>query len=352
MKPNDELKSGHVLLIHVLVWTLLFGLPIIYGIENEGAFRFARRNCVMLVGLLVTFYANFLWGNGKLLFRGRYVWFILFNILLFVAVSAIRGGIDNIIDDIESLPRCGHGKACDIRPLFVFNDIIFSLLAICASIGVNLLVNMNRLEIERKRIESETLKSELELLRYQIRPHFFFNCLNNIYSLIGSSPQEAQKAVHSLSRMMRFILYDGSKQLIPLAQEVDFLGNYISLMRLKLRPGASVRVVFPSHVDDVEIPSLLFIPLVENAFKHGVGGHGEADIVCEMRIERELSFRVVNKVFEANAERDASHSGIGLVNLRKRLDIIYGDAYSFTLRFVIGGGTFEACVRIPISTKT
>lgn len=351
MKPDDELKSGHVLLIHVLVWALLFGLPIIYGIENEGAFRFARRNCVMLVGLLITFYANFLWGNAKLLFRGRYVWFFLFNVALFVVVSAIRGGVDNVIDDIESLPRRGHGKASDIRPLFVFNDIIFSLLAICASVGVNLLVNMNRLEIERKRIESETLKSELELLRYQIRPHFFFNCLNNIYSLIGTSPMAAQKAVHSMSRMMRFILYDGSKQQIPLAQEVDFLCNYISLMKLKLRPEARVRVSFPDNVDDVAIPSLLFIPLVENAFKHGVGGHGEADIECAMRIEqgRMLSFRVVNKVFEANAERDVSHSGIGLVNLRKRLDIIYGGGYSFTSRFDDGGATFEACVTIPIS---
>ena len=348
MKVQELLRSWHVVIIHVLVWIVLFGLPMIYGSESEGALRFARRNCAMLIGLLITFYANLLWAIDKLLFKKRYVWFVLFNLALFAVVNVERSWMNSIFDNLENIPREVH-KHDGMRPLFMFNDFLFTLLAIGASLGIRHLSSLHKLEIERKKIENETLNSELKLLRYQIQPHFFFNCLNNIYSLIGISPESAQKAVHNLSRMMRFILYDGSNQTVVLSQEVDFLRNYISLMRLRLRQDARVEIDFPEECTDVEIPSLLFIPLIENAFKHGVGAHGEADIQCKMKLDNgRLTFVVENAVFGTLNEKDGAHSGIGLVNLEKRLSIIYGDSCSFYAKKNDEGNKFVACVEIPV----
>ncbi len=350
MRLQKILRTWHVVIIHILVWVVLFGLPMLYGSESEGALRFARRNCAMLIGLMITFYANLLWGIDKLLFKRRYVWFILFNLALFFLVSFERTALNIFFDSLENIQREEIPRHDGMRPLFMFNDFIFSILAIGASLGIRHLSSLHNIEIERKKIENETLSQELNLLRYQIRPHFFFNCLNNIYSLIGISPDKAQKAVHSLSRMMRFILYDGSNQTVTLSQEVDFLRNYISLMRLRLRQDATINLQFPDDTNSIEIPSLMFIPLVENAFKHGVGPHGEANISCLMSItDNRLSLVVENEIYNHGNERDGAHSGIGLANLQKRLHIIYADQCQFSAERVGDSSLFRAKVSVHIN---
>ena len=351
MKVIESLKENSVILIHIVVWGVLFGIPLLYGFENDAAMRFARRNSVMLIGLMITFYGNFLWGIEKLLFKRKYWRFILFNIALFIFAMVFRNCANTFFDALDDIPT-GEGRKHDgLISLFVFNDFIFTLLAISASFGIKYISGLYEIEIERKKLENETLTSELSLLRYQIQPHFFFNCLNNIYALIGSSPTEAQRAVHNLSKMMRFVLYDSSNIAIPLAKEIDFLRNYISLMKLRLSPKASVVTSFPDDVAGVTVPSLLFIPLIENAFKHGVEPGGMADISCEMKVsDTEVSFCVKNKIAESDKAEDRSHSGIGLTNLRKRLDIIYGKKHTFSAQTLENDGVYVSRIVIPIGS--
>lgn len=352
MKIVERLKENSVILIHIAVWGVLFGIPLLYGFENTAAMRFARRNSVMLIGLMMTFYGNFLWAIEKLLFKRRYWRFILFNIALFVFVMVFRNCANTIFDALDDIPSGSSRRHDGLISLFVFNDFIFTLLAISASFGIKYISGLYQIEIERKKLENETLTSELSLLRYQIQPHFFFNCLNNIYALIGSSPTEAQRAVHNLSKMMRFVLYDSSSSTtIALAKEIEFLRNYISLMKLRLSPKASVVTSFPEDVADVSVPSLLFIPLIENAFKHGVEPGGMADISCEMIVsETEVSFCVRNKIADSDKAEDRSHSGIGLTNLRKRLDIIYGNRHTFLAQTLEDEGIYVSKIVIPIGS--
>lgn len=352
-EQNEAATPRHVIIVHVLVWVVLFGLPFVYGAESEAAARFARRNFAMLMALCITFYANLLWAIDKLFFQKKYVWFIIANIVIFFLASSGRSLLNALFDSWEHTAVNRGPKHHDgMMPLFFFNDFISSMFAVGASLGISLLNNRQKLEIYRKKIENETLTSELNLLRYQIRPHFFFNCLNNIYSLISISPNAAQKAVHSLSRMMRFILYDGSNQTVSLSQEVDFLRSYVDLMKLRLRPEADIQLHLHDGVEDVTIPSLLFIPLIENAFKHGVSPNGEASIVCKMSVaDSRLDFYVENLIFESQVEKDGAHSGIGLANLKKRLDIIYGDSCSFSAHPSGDSSSFVAKVSIPLTTK-
>ncbi|MGN0030102.1 MAG: sensor histidine kinase [Marinilabiliaceae bacterium] len=345
----DFFKSHSPLLLHVLVWGFLFVVPLPYAVESPDALRFAVRNGIMLFWLMLTFYANYLWAIDKLLFKRRMWRFILFNVVLFFVLWFLRRYANTLADEIlEHTPH--RGKHDGMMSLFIINDSIFTILAICASLGVKHISSLHQLEIERKKLENETLASELSLLRYQIQPHFFFNCLNNIYCLIGSSPKAAQKAVHSLSKMMRFVLYDSSNTNIPLSSEIDFLQNYMSLMRLRLSDKAIVEASFPSDVEGVCVPSLVFIPLIENAFKHGVGPGGSADIKCVMSlVDCSVSFVVQNKVPSPGAGEDRSHSGIGLANLRKRLEILYGEKSRFSTSLDEDECIFRAEVVIPIA---
>lgn len=333
----------------MLVWAFLFVVPLLYAVESPDALRFAVRNGIMLFWLMLTFYANYLWAIDRLLFKRRTWQFLLFNVALFFALWVLRRYANTLVDVL--LEHTAHrGKHDGMMLLFLVNDFIFFSLTICASLGVKHISSLHQLEIERKKLENETLASELSLLRYQIQPHFFFNCLNNIYSLIGSSPKEAQKAVHSLSKMMRFVLYDSSNTSIPLSSEIDFLQNYIALMKLRLSGKSSVLASFPSNADGVSVPSLIFIPLIENAFKHGVGPGGAADIKCDLTLkDGTVSFVVQNKVADSGANEDRSHSGIGLANLRKRLEILYGVNSRFSTTLDEKNSIFRAEVVIPVS---
>lgn len=334
--------------MHVLVWGFLFIFPYLYAAENPDAMRFALRNSLMLFWLMLTFYANYLWAIDKLLFK-RGAWsFILFNVVLFVVLCVLRRYASSFLDILlDEAPRAKRDDG--MASLFVLNDSIFTMLVICASLGIKHVSSLQQIEIERKKLENETLASELSLLRYQIQPHFFFNSLNNIYSLIGKSPAEAQKAVHSLSKMMRFVLYDSSNTTIPLTSEIEFLRNYMSLMKLRLCDKAHVSASFPDDVEGVSVPSLVFIPLIENAFKHGVGANGAAEIRCEMSLtEGAVCFTVENKVPPDDVKEDRSHSGIGLANLRKRLDILYGEKSQFETSLDQAAGVFRAKVLIPL----
>ena len=114
------------------------------------------------------------------------------------------------------------------------------------------------------------LNTELAFLKNQINPHFFFNTLNNIYSLVQINVGDGQKAILQLSKLMRYLLYDTDKGEQPLSREIEFMTTYIDLMKLRLSEKVSVTVVFPENFDNVLIPPLLFLPFIENAFKHGI----------------------------------------------------------------------------------
>ena len=121
-----------------------------------------------------------------------------------------------------------------------------------------------------KDLERQRLESELQYLKYQLNPHFFMNTLNNIYALVDLNTEQAKKTIIELSKLMRYVLYEANKNQISLEHEIQFLENYIALMKLRYIDNLNIRTEFPVVVPCVQIPPLLFISLLENAFKHGV----------------------------------------------------------------------------------
>ena len=182
----------------------------------------------------------------------------------------------------------------------------------------------------RQELERVHAEAELQNLKSQLNPHFLFNTLNNIYSLIGLDAARAQQSVHELSRMLRYVLYDSSRPLVPLREEMDFLRNYVELMRLRVPRQVDVQVSLPDAPPAVQVAPLLFISLVENAFKHGVSSDGPSYV--HISIEEDgahLTCRIENSLFPKAEGQDRSGSGIGLKNLERRLELIYPGRHTF-----------------------
>ena len=213
------------------------------------------------------------------------------------------------------------------------HDIVASVILILM-FGMNLGVKgYFKSREDRKRLselEHENLEQQLEYLRYQINPHFFMNTLNNIHALVDIDPEQAKGTIVELSKMMRFILYEGDKNGVTLSREMEFLRTYVALMRLRYTDSVSIRTELPPKVPERSVPPLMLIPFVENAFKHGISYRRPSFIDIRVRVEGDrLHFICLNsKAEKPNEEK----GGVGLANVRKRLDLLFGSNYMLEIR--------------------
>ncbi len=229
-------------------------------------------------------------------------------------------------------PKPPHGEHL-MPPPFVGERDIMAIVVLILMLGGNLGVKYYfKTRNDQKRmleLEKQNLEQQLEYLRYQINPHFFMNTLNNIHALVDIEPEKAKDTIVELSKMMRFVLYDGNKQHVPLSLELDFIRHYISLMQLRYTEKVKITLDLPQVAPDYKIPPLILITFIENAFKHGVSYRQESFIEVKAAIDRgRLLFTCRNsKVETLNEEK----GGVGLTNVRKRLILLYGHNYSLNI---------------------
>ena len=233
--------------------------------------------------------------------------------------------------------------------MFDWHD-VFSIITLILMLGMNLAVKLyfkNRHDQQQMALlEHQNLERQLEYLRYQINPHFFMNTLNNIHALVDIDSEQAKSTILELSKMMRFVLYEGNKQRVPLNSELSFLRNYITLMSLRYTDKVTISVQLPEAVSKGEVPPLLFVTFVENAFKHGISYQQQSFI----EIRATLSDDDMLHFFCRNSkqqEKDAGKpGGVGLRNIRQRLDLIYGKRYSLDIND--GAADYTVELKIPV----
>ena len=178
------------------------------------------------------------------------------------------------------------------------------------------------------KLKNEKAKTELLHLKSQVNPHFFFNTLNNIYGLVGTDAKKAQKLILKLSDMMRYSIYEGEKDLVTLKEEVDYLMNYIELH--KMRYHKEIDVQFEVQIEnEYKVMPLLYIILLENAFKHGLENlHEDAYVHLKMKTENNQVFFEIENNFDI--EQPKGDNGIGLKNLKRRLELVYPKKHTLT----------------------
>ena len=256
----------------------------------------------------------------------------------------------------------GHGEVGpgdphhhDSPPPMMQMERVFSIVVLFLMLGMNLGVkyffkseedNKQMEELERKNLEQQ-----LAYLKYQINPHFFMNTLNNIHALVDIDPAKAQETIVILSKIMRHVLYEGDRSLIPMKHEVDFLDNYVKLMRIRCADQVRIDMDVQRNLPDAGIPPLLLITFVENAFKHGISYEQDSFISVKLSVmEERLKFVCRN----SKVKRDESlggtgekkSGGVGLTNVKKRLELIYGNSY--TLDIEDGEAAYEVLLLLPL----
>ena len=246
----------------------------------------------------------------------------------------------------EMMPRPPHDKRL-MPPPFIGERDIMAIVVLILILGANLGIKYYfKTRDDRKRLaelERENLEQQLEYLRYQINPHFFMNTLNNIHALVDIDPEQAKDSIVDMSRMMRYLLYESDKQYVSLNNAVIFLKKYLNLMKLRYTDQVNVNVDVPENCsEDIALAPLVFIPFVENAFKHGVAYDKPStiDIDIEKKNGR-LLFHCHNTKSHAKHE----YGGVGLSNVTKRLELIYGNDYS--LNIDNGEETYDVLLDLP-----
>ena len=203
---------------------------------------------------------------------------------------------------------------------------LLGVLLLGVNLGVRYYLKALRSERKMQALKAENLDRQLETLRYQINPHFFMNTLNNIHALVDIDPEKAKESIEEFSKLMRHVLYEGDKPTIPLPDELDFLRHYTALMRMRYADTVRIDLTLPERADGAEIPPLVLASFVENAFKHGISYEKPSFVRVSVSVEAgRIVFRCVNS--RQGAEQVRSH-GIGLSNVRGRLDLLYGDRYT------------------------
>lgn len=213
-------------------------------------------------------------------------------------------------------------------------NLIMAVLMLGMNLGIVYMFKYQREQENRRALEHMRQQDELKYLKAQINPHFFMNMLNNIHAMVETDTEKAQDMILELSKLMRYVLYGGENHMTTFANEVHFLQSYIAIMRQRYpdsKVGISLDV--PSNPSDaLRLPPLLFIPFVENAFKHGISyrRRSEVEVALEAAGGRILFHcRNTKPLAEAGAKKPAG--GVGLENVRRRLDLIYGDTYFLDL---------------------
>jgi len=338
-------KTWVKLMTHLLVWLVLFSLPYLL---SSGQFQ-TRPNILVHVWIPLVFYALLFYGNyyfliEKLFFQDKVALYLVINMIAITLLIFINQEIKDVLSqrfDMFKPPMEGPPKR-----FFIYRDIVSFIVPIIFAFGFKLSEHWFKTESERKMIENQRLQAELQQLKYQLQPHFFFNSLNNIYSMIEIAPDKAKQTIHTLSKLMRYLFNDADAKLVPLKSEITFMTQYIEIMKLRFSDKTKVSYEFPNLQQEVMIPSLLFISLIENAFKHGVSATTDSEIRFEMKlIDNWLVFTSSNTNFAKDKE-DKSGSGIGLNNVKKQLALLFPDKHQ--LEVVDDPHWFKATLKIQL----
>ena len=327
--------------IHVGVWLLFFSWPFAFAHTDIPEFRrFYMRYLISPFLCLCLFYLNYLFLIRRYLFAGKLVRYFLVNLLYIgAAVLLMHFWQKNLMDMLFGRPDyMPPRKAVPVGWLFLFSNFVRFVLVVGFSLAVRFVGRWYRMEMDRQAFEKEKNVMELNNLRKQLHPHFLFNTLNTLYSLVITKSDRAEQAFVQFTEMMKYLYTNTSADFIPLSAEADYIRQYISLQKFRLNEHTKVDFSVTVRDNTAVIAPMLLMTFVENAFKYGVSSHSDSLIAISLVQDGDnIRFNVRNSIFPESLT--GKKDGIGLANCRKRLALIYPDTH--TLRISDSGDVFE-----------
>lgn len=356
MKMTTTLSRSRLahFIIHAIGWTFIFGFP--FMALNRSGFsislnEYLRFGFAMPLALFFLFYINYLWLIPHYLFKGRIRHFLLLNIICIiccvVGTQVWQELIHTLLPAVTPPQKADHPHMGPPRWIFISRDFCSMVFTVGLSAAIRLSSRWMQIEADRREAERIKTEAELQNLRQQLNPHFLLNTLNNIYALIAFNTDKAQEAVQELSRLLRHVLYDNQQNRVALTKEVEFIRSYIELMRIRLAPHVHLHTELQIAPDSTkQIAPLIFISLIENAFKHGISPTEPSYI--DIRLS-ETADSVCCDIRNSNHPKhtdDKSGSGIGLEQVKRRLELTYPEHYNWQQRISDDGKEYRSQLTI------
>lgn len=307
-------------LLYLLVWSAIILVPVLNS-QMLSELHVNLDEAWIVWRQIIPYVVIFLVHNHliapRYLLKKRYALYLLTNVIFVTIVFVI---IDFYQMNIGHVSLYGSFTNHE-----VYWNILFALFMNGTNGGIKLLYQSLLDEQQMLRLKEENLRAEMTSLKYQINPHFFMNTLNNIHALIDIDTEAAKSAVIDLSKMMRYVLYDSEREMISLSADLQFLRNYIELMRIRYTDHVQITIDAPQTLPEkVAIPPLLLIVFVENAFKHGVSYNHPSYIHISLFYADKKLTAIISNSRNPQPTSPTRQGGIGLENVRKRLDLLYG----------------------------
>jgi hypothetical protein len=354
-----QTKSRRNLIINttqMVVWVAVFLIPaIITGVTTRSvmsAWSVFSTSTVILLPFFVLYGLNYYYLIPRFLYGGRPKWFYIVNVVLILAWNAYkyipRGDMQM---PQEVIDQFGERSLWALYVGGVFILLFMEIMVILLAVGIRSVMRSNEARMQLEEEKRKSAEAELVWLKHQLNPHFLFNTLNNISSLTQIDPDKAQESIGQLSDLLRYALYDSEAEKVSLASEMEFMSNYVDLMALRCNELTTVTKEFQMPQGSIEVAPLLFISLVENAFKHGVNARYPSFVKVKMyyqdgKVWFSCSNSVFNKGTEAAAKSDHIGSGIGLENMKRRLELLYPGRYTYEQK--IENDTYIVTVEIDV----
>jgi hypothetical protein len=359
--------------VFLVIWIAAFSVPFFnQRIDNSIEWEKLTIEWIRMLSFLALFLINTMVLVPRFLFRKKYRSYIFFTLIAIVAAVGITLIIRMLVEPPQSLtmppmeigpgmppmelgpgmpPPMGYKPSDPPAQKSIFmifiDGFIIAVLVVGVSTAFKMISQWLNEESKRKDIEKEQLKTELALLRHQVSPHFFMNTLNNIHALIDINAEDAKNTIIELSTMMRYLLYDTAHGQTTLKKEIAFIESYIALMKLRFPENVSVTLVVPETIRDIDIPPMLFISFLENAFKHGVSYQAKSFVLFTIeQSDEKLNCVIRNSKFKSKETGEKNYSGIGLTNIKKSLDLLFRNDYS--LKIQESEKEYEVQLTIPV----
>ena len=329
---QSVIQRNRVFLLHLSFWLvyLSFNLYQVSVFQRDRGYDWEKllmSLAIQLVFTMVIAYLNYFYTWPRFLQR-KNVWHYLLEFSVpFTLLITLRVYLQRYLMD---------GYTHKIK--FFYSD-VFIVQVVSITLFIVLFVGMLRFAVDwfefearKKEVENEKLTAELNFLKAQINPHFLFNTLNNLYYLAYTQSPNTTEVIAKLSQMMRYMIYDSNHALVPLAKEIEYMQNYISLEKLRLNDQIPIRFDINGNVDDIRIAPLILITFLENAFKHGVTNNNpNARVNLSIRLTgKECLYTVENSKAPATKGHEGK-SGIGLQNVKRRLELSYPEKYTLSV---------------------
>lgn len=325
-------------LLYAIIWIIVLLVPFMNaGLMSEDNIDIPAvlNSWLKVVPFFILFLINNLLLCRFLLPKRRYILYSIISVVLIVLVFGLLELYEvsehiGIAWPFGSISNSINRQHISLTVFPWWGNMIAAGLMFLANNTMRRMYSSMQADEDSERLQRQNIQAEMYYLKHQINPHFFMNTLNNIHALVDINTEGAKEAILHLSKMMRYVVYDTGKDVISLKQDIEFIENYIELMRIRYPEEVDITFVYPKRFSGrVVVPPLIFIVFVENAFKHGISYNGNSYIHISIAYSNDC---VVAQFENSKHAMPKGHKpGIGLENVRKRLDLIYGNGYELTI---------------------